>query len=49
MKNQTYKQKEIDQEEANMRKQKNQVKLTEQKIKELKRRQQLRKEVDFDR
>lgn len=48
MKNPTYKVKEIEQEEANLRKQIQQTKLTKQKIKELKRQQVLRKQMDID-
>lgn len=48
MKNQTYKVKEIEQEGENLRKQIKQTKLTKQKIKELKRQQYLRKQLDID-
>ena len=48
MKNTTYKVKESEQEEANLRKQTQQMKLTKQKIEELKRQQLLRKQLDID-
>lgn len=47
MRNPTYKLKEIDQQEENLLKQKKQIKVTKEKLKELKRQQQLRKEIDF--
>ncbi|MGO3602407.1 MAG: hypothetical protein ACTIOK_03270 [Enterococcus malodoratus] len=48
MKNQTYKVKEIEQEGENLRKQIQQTKLTKQRIKELKRQQLIRKQIDID-
>ncbi|MGG5319222.1 hypothetical protein [Enterococcus sp. AZ072] len=49
MKKTTYKGKKIDQEKENLRKQIQQTKMTKQKIEDLKRQQQLRRDLEWDR